>query len=136
MYTKVMDLIENNDYIDVEAETEIYGCNHIEVGAEISKLWRLPRELISIISFHPTPGNAKDFVDLVAVVRFADLLCEMWGADMCEGFKYVDLVSEESWKILCQANEDMNDLDVEIFTFELEEEFKKSSQFLNVMLSE
>jgi len=119
---------------DIEAEYEVFGVNHLEVGEHIAKLWKLPEDLTKIIGHHNYPSQLNSSRELVAIVRFADILCELWGAGIYEGFKAVELSQTEPWLILCESFPELADLDIEIFTFELEEEFIKSSQFLNLIV--
>ncbi len=135
-YLQVIDLIERKQMFDIEAEYEVFGVNHLEVGEHIAKLWKLPEELTLIIGHHNYPAEVEKNNRLIAIVRFADILCEMWGAGVYEGFTYIKLVETEAWRILCENYTELNDLDIEIFTFELEDEFKKSAQFLNLIISE
>ncbi|MCX6155560.1 MAG: HDOD domain-containing protein [Candidatus Kapabacteria bacterium] len=134
-YKSVVDLVVAGS-MDVEAEQKIFGISHTEVGMEIAKLWKLPDEMTTIITNHTHPAEAKTSKDLVAVVRLADVLCEMWGADFYEGFRAVDIEQEESWKVLCATFVELNNMDVEQFTFELETEFRRSTDFLNLMVSD
>jgi len=133
-YEKLITLIKEKGISDSEAEKEIYGIDHLEVGAQIAKLWKLPEELSTIISNHNTPALLESNKELVAVVRIADLLCEMWGADIDEGCREVNIANEECWQILCSSYPELTDMDMESFTFDLEEQFKKSTIFLNIML--
>lgn len=135
-YIEVIKLIDEKKILDIEAERELYDTDHLEIGEHIAKMWKLPTELTHIITYHSHPSEAPENREIVSIVRFADLLCEMWGADIHEGLNIVEFENEESWKVLCTSYPDLADLDVETFTFELEEEFKKSSQFLNLIKSE
>jgi len=135
-YAKVVEVVKEKGIFDYEAEQEIYGTDHVEVGKQISILWKLPEELTTIITYHTSPQSAPAHKELTSVVRFADVLCEIWGADVSEGFTAVNFETEESWLTLCNAYPELKELDVEIFTFELENEFKKSSAFLNLLVQE
>jgi putative nucleotidyltransferase with HDIG domain len=132
-YLEVIELINNKGMIDTEAETQIFGVHHLEVGEHIAKLWKLPNDLVSIIGYHSSLDKLNKSQDVVAVVRFADLLCEIWGAHIYEGLNLVRFAEEESWKILCKLVPELDNMDVEIFTFELESEFKKSADFLSAI---
>jgi HD-like signal output (HDOD) protein len=135
-YSHVIESINERHIFDIEAEREEYETDHNEVGKQISILWKLPDELTSIIAYHSKPSEAPDHKELVSVVRFADILCEMWDAGVNEGFRVVDFSKEESWLILCNSYPELSELDVEVFTFELETEFKKSAEFLNMLVGE
>ncbi|MFP4529103.1 MAG: HDOD domain-containing protein [Candidatus Kapaibacterium sp.] len=135
-YKQVVELIENNGMLDDEAEREVFGATHVEVGSEIARLWKLPSELTAIIQHHDKPHESENHKELVACVRLADLMCEMWGADFYEGIKTLDVEDEVAWHVLTNSYPDLKDLDVEVFTFELESEFRRSSVFLNLLVSE
>lgn len=44
----------------LEAEREILGVDHAELGALIAERWQLPALISESIRFHHTPGDAKD----------------------------------------------------------------------------
>lgn len=121
---------------DIEAELEVFGVTHTQVGGEIAKLWRLPSELTTVIAYHTNPLEAPNHKELVSVVRVADLLCEIWGADFYEGITTLKLESHPAWINLVNHLPELKDLDVEVFTFELEQEYKKSTEFLNIIAKE
>ncbi|MBM2816116.1 MAG: hypothetical protein HW421_2878 [Ignavibacteria bacterium] len=134
-YQDVVNLVKDEGYIDIDAEKTLFEVNHIEVGTAIAKLWKLPDELSIIISNHNIPMETPErYKGLVAAVRLSDILCEIWGADFFEGIKAVNVDDEDSWKALCEAFPNLIDMDLEVFTFELEEDFKRSTEFLNLML--
>ena len=135
-YSKVVATIEQGDITDVEAENEVFGVDHIIAGEAIAKTWKLPQEIITIVAQHSTPDTNPNFRELVAVVRFADLLCEIWGAGFYEGIPLINYQTEPSWNVLIQYHPELADLDIEAFTFELEDEFKKGTAFLNIISEE
>lgn len=135
-YNQVVKLVNDERIFDIEAEKMIYGANHIEVGVHIAKLWKLPSELVSIIEYQNKPSEAPHHKELCAVVRFADILCEIWGADIYEGFFEIDFEKEDCWNTLLNSYPELKELDLEKFTFELEQDFKNSSLFLNMLIQE
>jgi len=135
-YKQCQELVTEHLVVDKVAEKEVFGVTHVDVGYEIAKLWRLPEELATVIYNHEHPSKAEKHKELVAVVRFADMLCEIWGAGVNEGLLSVEFEDEESWQVLCNSYPELRDLDVEVFTFELEEDFKRSADFLNLIISD
>jgi len=135
-YLAVIDTIRKKGIMDIEAEEEIFEVNHLQVGEEIAKSWKLPKDLTKIIANHNNPSILPDHQDIVSVVRFSDILAEIWGASVFEGFKIVELAEEESWKVLVEIYPKLKSLDIEVFTFELEKDFKVSSEFLSILTSE
>ena len=60
-YMKVIELIENEGITDIEAEKQVFGVDHTEVGGEIAKAWQLPSTLHDIIRYHHSPEKAFFF---------------------------------------------------------------------------
>jgi len=131
-YFEVMTLVEKEHIFDVEAEKQIFGMNHLEVGREMAIQWQLPKELIEILSFHNTPKVSKENQLLIAIIRFSDILCEMWGEGFYEGIESIKIEDDESWEVIKNYANDL-DLDLEHITFELEQEFQKSNEFLKLV---
>jgi len=134
-YNRVIELIINDKRLDTDAENEVFGVDHTKVGAEIAKLWKLPHELIKIIENHSNQGLSGKTQNLITIVRVADLLCESWGADFYEGLSEINVFESEAWQDLITRNPKLNDIDLEKFSNELREEFKKSADFLSILIS-
>ncbi len=132
-YLKVIELTTNERILDVEAEKQIFGFDHLEVGSFVAEKWKLPIPVVNVIGYHSKLNRLKDNLELAAIIRFSDLLCEMWGADFYEGYQIINFEEQPSWKILKEHFPELNELDLEKFTFELEEDFKKASEFLKII---
>lgn len=70
----------------VEAELEILGFDHAQVGAHMSEAWNLPPQLVSAIRWHHDPASAvetppagnksgRNAGKLAAIVHVSDLVC-------------------------------------------------------------
>lgn len=134
-YKTILESLEKEpSKLDVEFEKEIFGFTHLDVGYELAKKWRLPADFAEVICYHSNPNKAsKKHKSLVAFVRVADLLCEMWGAGFYEGIHEVEIDVDESWKILLDIYPEFKDVDFEKITFETENEFKTSTDFLQIL---
>lgn len=128
-------LVSDKNMLDVEAERIVFGVDHLEVGEAIANLWKLPEDLVGIIGNHNHPEKVSSDKLVVAVVRFADILCELWGAGINEGIGSISFPETTCWQIITKEHPELNDLDFEKFTFELEAEYKKSSEFLTIISS-
>jgi putative nucleotidyltransferase with HDIG domain len=133
-YVEVINLIEKSGMRDIEAEKQVFGLHHLEVGREIAIQWQLPKELIEIISLHNSPYTSRENHLLISIIRFSDILCEMWGEGFFEGIHWVKLEEDESWKVIKKYAKNL-DLDLEHITFELEQEFQKSTEFIKLVSS-
>ncbi|MGQ9819623.1 MAG: HDOD domain-containing protein [Candidatus Kapaibacteriales bacterium] len=134
-YSKVIDLITYEHLLDIEAEAQIFQTNHLLVGEYLARKWNLPEALIDVIGFHSRMPLNRLNLELVSIVRFSDLLCEIWDAGFYEGFQKIEFDKQESWINLCTFFPELKELDLEKFTFELEDDFKKSSDFLKIISS-
>jgi putative nucleotidyltransferase with HDIG domain len=136
-YEKVVQIITEEHIPDTDAELRVYGVDHLVVGELIARLWKLPKELQYIAGHHNDASKlTESHKEVVALVRVADILCEMWGASIDEGIFSVDLSNDNSWQILCDFSPHLKDLDLELFTFELETEFRQAASFLNMVASD
>ena len=135
-YDAVLNIIRERQVRDVVAEREIFGVDHNVAGRALAKMWQLPADLTDVIASHSTLPELSNARDITAVVRIADLLCEMWGASSEEGILELELERERAWNVLANIRPELRDLDVEVFTFELEQEFKKAELFINLMLGD
>lgn len=57
----------------VEAEQEMFGCDHAEVGAAIARSWDFPEEIVYAIEFHHQviPGGRGLLLDAVMLANYA-----------------------------------------------------------------
>jgi len=62
-----------------QAEQEVLGFDHAEVGQWLAESWKLPEELTEPIRWHHKPEGAKEVPLATAVVHLADVLARGWG---------------------------------------------------------
>lgn len=60
-----------------EAEMEVVGIDHAEVGGLLAEHWRLPVRLVNGITYHHRPRFAPQGTPLPAIVHIADALCHL-----------------------------------------------------------
>ena len=62
-----------------EAEREVMGFDHYQVGAELTRRWRLPEVIVVTIEHHDTPEAAAEFdQDALLVVLASELSTLDW----------------------------------------------------------
>jgi HD-like signal output (HDOD) protein len=81
----------------LDAERELFGCDHCEAGKQLIHDWMLPFDFEAIVSQHHIPGhkggtwNMSDVVDLSCRLADAAGFTAFAG---CEAIAYADLVEE------------------------------------------
>lgn len=81
-----------------QAETDIIGFNHAEVGAELATCWKLPENLIEVIRYHHEPLAASGNLADVATVHIANFIAN----SIDEGSNrsgFIDPITPEAWQI-------------------------------------
>jgi HD-like signal output (HDOD) protein len=73
----IMDLSENEGIALYEAEAQILGFTHAEVGAELMKSWNFPLTQQQVARFHHNPSAATDSVLEVHIVYLANIIAQI-----------------------------------------------------------
>jgi len=73
-YKKVIEYRVQNDCFISEAEIEVLGITHAEIGAIIAKYWSLPEAIIDAIQHHHLLQE-KEHQSLVSIIHIADIIC-------------------------------------------------------------
>ena len=98
-FTRVVDLVNENEMLIIDAEQQLLGFDHAAVGGIVADKWSLPPALIKVIRFHHNPPQANESMRIVSIVHLADVLCRAIGMGN-GGDRKVPCVNEDSWKLL------------------------------------
>jgi HD-like signal output (HDOD) protein len=74
-FSKVTNLIEDENILMLAAEEIILGYTHAEIGKLLGERWNLPPKLIRVIAHHHQPGSAGRFAVEAAIIHLADIFC-------------------------------------------------------------
>jgi HD-like signal output (HDOD) protein len=74
-YQEALDVSARKEMPLWQAEHQIFGTTHAEIGAHLLGLWGLPNSVVEAVAFHHRPNEAKhaEFTPLTAV-HIADAL--------------------------------------------------------------
>lgn len=121
-FQEVLDRIKNQPIKLVDAEAEMLGTTHCEIGLCIAHKWNFPEVYCEVISCHHTPIEARIDPLLCAIVNLADLFCTVrelnYGGREWISF---NLSEEEAWSILKKESPALAGLDEERFCYELDD---------------
>jgi len=111
-----------------QAEKEILGITHCELGATLAERWGFPEPVRNVIASHHTPDRAKDDPLLVAAVHLSDLFTKLYGLNY-NIFEPMMLSIREvpSFQMLSSHYPDAMERDWEAFSLELMDRFQKIS---------
>ena len=74
-FSRIASRVKEDDILMIEAENEILGYNHADIGKLVAQKWNLPAKLVEIIACHHQPQLAGGFAIEAAVVHLADIFC-------------------------------------------------------------
>ena len=92
-YGEVLKLMQNDGLEQCQAEQQIFGANHTDVGGYLLGLWGLPVPVVEAIAFHHRPSDAveKTFCPLTAVHAANALVHGAGGTDAAAADARLDL---------------------------------------------
>jgi HD-like signal output (HDOD) protein len=131
-FQKIVDKLKGTTGSFVEAEEEILGTTHCEVGLCLAKKWNFPPEYCDVILNHHSPAEAVQDRTLVAIINLADLFCSVRHLDY-GGREWVsfNLAEQPSWEILRAFAPSFINLDVERFCYELDDRVLEIQDLVN-----
>ncbi|MBM4340030.1 MAG: HDOD domain-containing protein [Deltaproteobacteria bacterium] len=62
-----------------EAEKEILGIDHAELGGKVAEKWKFPKSIISAIQYHHAPSLASEESEVVELVSLCDIVAMITG---------------------------------------------------------
>lgn len=119
------------DAVDIEAELEVLGVNHADIGEFLAEKWKFKSNIVAAIRDHHK--ELRSPAVHVAVVRISNLfskaaaLCFPWDK------RVFDIVGDPAWEIL--KNHSKGEVDVERMTFEIQDESEKIKESVKELLS-
>ena len=121
-FLEVLDYIKAHPVKLVDAEAELLGTTHCEIGLCMARKWNFPDAYCDVIAYHHNPGEATVDPILCAIVNLADLFCTVrelnYGGREWISFNLSD---EEAWTILKNESPAFAEMDVERFCYELDD---------------
>ncbi len=88
-YNAIVNKVEYGHMSFLDAEEEILGFNHAQVGEKIATKWNFPEELVEAIGLHHSPEKSTIDPELVSIVHIADAITMMIGISIgADGLAY------------------------------------------------
>jgi putative nucleotidyltransferase with HDIG domain len=71
-YSEIINLVHRNEKSFLQAEMEIFGFTHAQVGSLATSKWSFPKHVTDVILYHHDPPSACTYAKLAAVVSLAN----------------------------------------------------------------
>jgi HD-like signal output (HDOD) protein len=113
-----------------QAELEVLGTSHAEIGAYLAEYWQLPEKLVSVIAHHHALPLDAEFSDLIALVQLADMLATKFQHEGSDEV-IIPSIDPEVWKILRIEPEVLDE-----WQDEVKAEMKKSQELEDLMFKQ
>ncbi len=125
-YNQLISIVKEKDTSMIEAEQDLLGAGHPEIGEWIAKTWFLPEKLIEPIACHHDVKKSIIHKTKTAVVHLADILVKASGFGF-SGDDIVPRIQTAAWdkldlneKILEEIVQETDDRLIEAKNFSLE----------------
>jgi len=92
-------LIEERRCLQFEAEKEVLGVTHAEVGMWLLRRWSLPSRLVAPVGYHNNFHPSREFADRTAAVHLADILARAKGIGFAGDYG-IPRIDPEAWRLL------------------------------------
>lgn len=92
-YSIILRLVEEDNVPFCEAERQVLGFDHAQVGGLVMEQWNLPEAYAYITTYHHTPWDLlpeqSSFLPVIDVVHVANAMCIMLGVGIgADGMQY------------------------------------------------
>ncbi|MGE0042622.1 MAG: HDOD domain-containing protein [Vicinamibacterales bacterium] len=116
-YQRIRATVAERECLQFEAEKEILGVTHADVGMWLLRKWSLPSKLVAPVGHHNNFHPSREFADRSAVVHVADILARAKGIGN-GGDNRIPRMDPEAWRVLNLEWSDIakitRELDVEL----------------------
>lgn len=121
-FEEVLEYIKAHPVKLVDAEAELLGTTHCEVGLSMAHKWNFPEAYCDVIANHHFPSEAAVDPILCAIVNLSDLFCTVRGLNY-GGREWIsfNLSDEDAWAILKKESPSLVNMDIERFCYELDD---------------
>ena len=88
-YVEVVNKVIYENVTFLDAEEEVLGFNHAQVGYRVAEKWNLPHDLVEAIAYHHSPEEATLDPHMTCITHIADAITMMMGVGLgVDGMAY------------------------------------------------
>lgn len=90
-FIAIVDHVETNNTTFNEAEKDILGLTHYQLGAKLLEQWNFPQQVISQVYHHHAPWLDKNYRQGSTIIYLANILTKMAGSSCLAGEKQLTI---------------------------------------------
>jgi HD-like signal output (HDOD) protein len=108
-FVEVLNLVRTRDILIADAESQVLGATHADVGAWLFEKWNLSKGLVETTRCHHNPALAAENPRFAEIIHLSDILVRAlrFGSG---GDNKIPAISESAWKSLGLQENEMDDL--------------------------
>ena len=124
---EIRKLVQETSVSFNEAEREILGIDHAELGGRITEKWKFPKVIVSAVRHHHAPLSDPERHEIVNITHLCDVVAMVTGiGGGSDGLAYH--MSED-----LMAQYQLKETDIERFVNDLTDQLDSVKELLNVM---
>ncbi|MFH1761417.1 MAG: HDOD domain-containing protein [bacterium] len=127
LFLKVLDKRKEKNCLIFDAEMEVLGVSHQDVGGWLIEKWNLPGDLHSCVRNHHYPTVSRNYFTITALTHLADIFARTLGLGS-GGDNRMPGMDTKAWDML-----NPNDKFLEKQFSESEQEVEKAAVFLQII---
>jgi putative nucleotidyltransferase with HDIG domain len=130
-FKKIIKKQLKEDVVDYEAEEEVLGVGHQDIGTFLAEKWKFKKEILESIRDHH-----KALASLpvhAALIRMSNLFTKAAGLCFPWDMKVFEIPGDPAWGRLAAYKKET--IDVELMTFEIQDETEKIKDTVRELLS-
>ncbi len=110
----------------LDAERQILGFTHAEIGAIMGELWNFPKDIVETVRYHHRPLSARISRDTVCAVHMGNEIVKAMGLGKSTE-PHVLPVMEEEWKCL-----EIKQAELPKIISAIHDEFNRAEEFMSL----
>lgn len=124
-FGQIRDLTVEKQLSFSEAEKQVLGINHAELGGKVAERWKFPKSIILAIRYHHTPTQSSEEREIVELISLCDVVAMLTGiGGGADGLTY-----HGHSEIMKRHH--LGEKDVEQFIIKLEDQFQAVDETIN-----
>lgn len=108
-HARIRQMVAERGCLQIDAEVQVLGVTHADVGMWLLKKWALPAKIVYPIAYHSNFHPRRDFADRTAIVHVADILCRAKGIGY-PGDNRIPKLNPEAWNLLRLSMADVEEV--------------------------